>query len=374
MSHPKLSVIITVYREAKTLPRLLSQLSRQKTSFPYEIIVMIDEPADKIISTLIEEYRGRNVRFDVSHVRRGKVSALNTAIGLARGDVLVFLDNDVEIRDEFFLEKINRWMEKFDIAEIKKKIHIDSFLSRLVYYDYVSFGVASYIFEKHVKRCAGLNGAAMALTRKAIKDLGGFKNCILEDMDIGFRSYFTGYPFKYIFDTEVIVYSPHSIREWLNQRMRWSVGAWLWIREHLFHFAYAGNRHNVVESLAALFAMFPGSIFFASMFFASDTPLVKTLPFVLSLFGGLIAPVIPIMTIFEMFTSLLPPFIFVFLVLLVLYSLLVLPISVKLGFQVHLVNFLLYLFVYSPLWFSVLIAAFIRVFIFQKKDISGWKI
>ena len=374
MSYPKLSVIITVYREAKTLPRLLSQLSRQKTSFPYEIIVMIDEPADKIISTLIEEYRGRNVRFDVSHVRRGKVSALNTAIGLARGDVLVFLDNDVEIRDEFFLEKINSWMEKFDIAEIKKKIHIDSFLSRLVYYDYVSFGVASYIFEKRVKRCAGLNGAAMALTRKAIKDLGGFKNCILEDMDIGFRSYFTGYPFKYIFDTEVIVYSPQSIREWLNQRMRWSVGAWLWIREHLFHFAYTGNRHNVVESLAALFAMFPGSIFFASMFFASDTPLVKTLPFVLSLFGSLIAPVIPIMTVFEMFTSLLPPFIFVFLVLLALYSLLVLPISVKLGFQVHLVNFLLYLFVYSPLWFSVLIAAFIRVFIFQKKDISGWKI
>jgi hypothetical protein len=84
--------------------------------------------------------------------------------------------------------------------------------------------------------------------------------------------------------------------------------------------------------------------------------------------------VIPIMTVFEMFTSLLPPFIFVFLVLLALYSLLVLPISVKLGFQVHLVNFLLYLFVYSPLWFSVLIAAFIRVFIFQKKDISGWKI
>jgi biofilm PGA synthesis N-glycosyltransferase PgaC len=374
VSHPKLSVIITVYREAKTLPRLLSQLSRQKTSFPYEIIVMIDEPADKIISTLIEEYRGRNVRFDVSHVRRGKVSALNTAIGLARGDVLVFLDNDVEIRDEFFLEKINSWMGKFDIAEIKKKIHLDSFLSRLVYYDYVSFGVASYIFEKRVKRCAGLNGAAMAFTRKAIKDLGGFKNCILEDMDIGFRSYFTGYPFKYIFDTEVVVYSPQSIREWLNQRMRWSVGAWLWIREHLFHFAYAGNRHNVVESLAALFAMFPGSIFFASMFFASDTPLVKTLPFVLSLFGSLIAPVIPIMTVFEMFTSLLPPFIFVFLVLLVLYSLLVLPISVKLGFQVHLVNFLLYLFVYSPLWFSVLIAAFIRVFIFQKKDISGWKI
>ena len=374
MSHPKLSVIITVYREAKTLPRLLSQLSRQKTSFPYEIIVMIDEPADKIISTIIEEYRGRNVRFDVSHVRRGKVSALNTAIGLARGDVLVFLDNDVEIRDEFFLEKINSWMGKFDIAEIKKKIHIDSFLSRLVYYDYVSFGVASYIFEKRVKRCAGLNGAAMAFTRKVLKDLGGFKNCILEDMDIGFRSYFTGYPFKYIFDTEVVVYSPQSIREWLNQRMRWSVGAWLWVREHLFHFAYAGNRHNVVESLAALFAMFPGSIFFASMFFASDTPLVKTLPFVLSLFGSLIAPVIPIMTVFEMFTSLLPPFIFVFLVLLVLYSLLVLPISVKLGFQVHLVNFLLYLFVYSPLWFSVLIAAFIRVFIFQKKDISGWKI
>ncbi|MCI4408059.1 MAG: glycosyltransferase family 2 protein [Thermofilum sp.] len=374
MSHPKLSVIITVYREAKTLPRLLSQLSRQKTSFPYEIIVMIDEPVDKIISTLIEEYRGRNVRFDVSHVRRGKVSALNTAIGLARGDVLVFLDNDVEIRDEFFLEKINRWMEKFDIAEIKKKIHIDSFLSRLVYYDYVSFGVASYIFEKRVKRCAGLNGAAMAFTRKALKDLGGFKNCILEDMDIGFRSYFTGYPFKYIFDTEVIVYSPRSLREWLNQRMRWSVGAWLWVREHLFHFAYPGNRHNVVESLAALFAMFPGSIFFASMFFASDTPLVKTLPLVLSLFGGLIAPVIPIMTIFEMFTSLLPPFIFVFLVLLVFYSLLVLPISVKLGYQVHAADFLLYLFVYSPLWFSVLIAAFIRVFIFQKKDISGWKI
>jgi biofilm PGA synthesis N-glycosyltransferase PgaC len=374
VSHPKLSVIITVYREAKTLPSLLSQLSRQKTSFPYEIIVMIDEPADKIISTIIEEYRGRNVRFDISHVRRGKVSALNTAIGLARGDVLVFLDNDVEIRDEFFLEKINSWMGKFDIAEIKKKIHIDSFLSRLVYYDYVSFGVASYIFEKRVKRCAGLNGAAMAFTRKALKDLGGFKNCILEDMDIGFRSYFTGYPFKYIFDTEVVVYSPQSIREWLNQRMRWSVGAWLWIREHLFHFAYLGNRHNVVESLAALFAMFPGSIFFASMFFASDTPLVKTLPFVLSLFGGLIAPVIPIMTVFEMFTSLLPPFIFVFLVLLVLYSLLVVPISVKLGFQVHLVNFLLYLFVYSPLWFSVLIAAFIRVFIFQKKDISGWKI
>jgi len=219
VSQPKLSVVLTAYREVRQLSRLLDQLLRQKTSFPYEVIVMVDEPRDEALSSIQKRYNGvGNVIFDVSSERRGKLNALNSAIGLARGDVLLFLDNDVEIWDELFLEKIYNWMTRYDIAEIKKEVYRDSFINRLIYYDYVSFGVASYIFEKRVKRCAGLNGAAMAFTRKALRELGGFKNCILEDMDVGFRSYFTGLPFKYIYDTEVIVYSPKSVKEWLNQR------------------------------------------------------------------------------------------------------------------------------------------------------------
>jgi biofilm PGA synthesis N-glycosyltransferase PgaC len=371
VSRPRLSVIVPVYRSARRLQRLLGQLSAQETSFPYEIIVMIDEPDDEV-RDLVQRYS--NIRFDVSWERRGKVNALNAAIGLAKGDVLVFLDNDVEVQDTGFLEKINRWMTSYDVAEIKKRVHPDSLLSRLAFYDYVSFGVASYFFEKRVKRCAGLNGAAMAFTRKALKELGGFKSCILEDMDIGFRSYFTGLPFKYIYDAEVIVYPPKSLREWVNQRMRWSVGAWIWIEEYVSHFTIAGIRHHLAETLSALFVMFPGSIFYVSMFFVGETPLVKVLLLLLSAMGGVLAPLIPVMTVLEVFTSLLPPFLYVLSALVLVHSFLTVPVARRLGFEFHPLYYFLYLFTYSPLWFSILMASFIRVFVFRKKDISGWKI
>ncbi|WP_460186161.1 glycosyltransferase family 2 protein [Thermofilum pendens] len=362
---------MTVYRHARRLRSLLEALCNQETSFPVEVIVVADEPDEEVLGILREKACVKSL---VSENRRGKVRALNEAISLSQGDVLIFLDNDVTVQDRKFVEKIYKWLQDFDVAEIKKIARVDTFIGKLVYYDYMSFGVASYIFEKRVKRCAGLNGAAMAFTRKALKELGGYRNVVLEDMDIGFRSFFHGFRYKYIWDTEVVVDPPSSLREWLNQRLRWSVGAWTWIDDYVFHFSKIASIDYALESFAALFAMFPGGIVYASILLAEGLPLLKLGLLAGSTVGGLFAPLVPVLAIYETVSMFLPPLPLSLVAIAVAYSALVVPIAYRIGYKVKPQHFATYILFYSTLWFTVMLAGFIRVFVFRKRDVTGWQL
>lgn len=90
---PSVSVIVPCYNGAGTVGRLVDALLRQ--DYPAELIVVDDGSADGTAEYL-RERGGERVHVIEHGTNRGRAAARNTGIAEARGEVLLFLDMDME--------------------------------------------------------------------------------------------------------------------------------------------------------------------------------------------------------------------------------------------------------------------------------------
>jgi len=92
-----ISIFIPVYKDSNELTSTLKKLNSQNVS--KEIFVTVDMPT-KDFSEKIKNLAIDNVRFTVNNERIGKANALNNTAKFSSGKVLLFLDSDVEVKDD----------------------------------------------------------------------------------------------------------------------------------------------------------------------------------------------------------------------------------------------------------------------------------
>ncbi len=194
-----------------------------------EIFVTVDEPTDRF-SEEINRFTNEEIKFFINNERKGKANALNEAARLASGEVLLFLDADVQVTsDPDFLKKIIMEMQMTDVLDIKKEVSKGkSFLSRMAYYEYFTFNVSAWLSSRYMNKCPCVNGAAFAIKRETFEKVGGFHKVVAEDIDLATRVFLQDGRFAYTTDVEVknVVYSDWS--RWFKQRRRWAIGQGLW--------------------------------------------------------------------------------------------------------------------------------------------------
>lgn len=105
---PNVSVIVPAYNSAKTLPACLNSLFLQ--NYPtkkVEIIVINDGSTDKTITFL--RSLALSERFEVIHHSEncGLAAARNTGIKNTKGDILIFLDSDMEVEEDFIEKHVS---------------------------------------------------------------------------------------------------------------------------------------------------------------------------------------------------------------------------------------------------------------------------
>lgn len=93
MARPVLTVAIPTRNRAAYLAVALRSLRRQRTAFPFEVVV-VDDGSSDTTAQVAREYGARVERFD--H-HRGLNAARNRAIELAEGELIAFLDDDVRV-------------------------------------------------------------------------------------------------------------------------------------------------------------------------------------------------------------------------------------------------------------------------------------
>lgn len=90
---PSVSVIVPCFDGAETVGRLVDALLRQ--DYPAELIFVDDGSADGTAAR-VRERGGERVRVITHETNRGRAAARNTGIAAASGEVLLFLDMDME--------------------------------------------------------------------------------------------------------------------------------------------------------------------------------------------------------------------------------------------------------------------------------------
>ena len=364
----KVSVFIPVYENSDLLEELLEELTNDSYENK-EIFVTIDNPNEKSLE--IARKYGDKVNFTLNEQRRGKVNALNNAVKISEGEILVFLDSDVKLDSKEFIAVIEREMEEVDILDIKKKIVRDSFIPRMANYEYISSNLGNYLCSKLIKKCFGINGAALAIKKETFEEVGGFSKVISEDLDIAVKTLLKNKQFKYTEKVEVYTKAPSNWRTWLAQRKRWGIGTGLCIKDHWRDLIkYVAKYPHV--AIPSIIILFPTLIPITFNYVFSNFLDYKIFDFVLMLLATRFSFLIPFLFSASMALVLLTSLVNLFISFL-LFSALFYAASKKLKLHFNLLEFLIYYFFYQPFAFFTLIVGIITPFLSSKYKLD-WKV
>ncbi|MCX7275809.1 MAG: glycosyltransferase family A protein [Burkholderiales bacterium] len=99
-----LSVIVSTYNRSADLRRMLDALARNRTGpdLRWEVLVADNASSDNTAAVLQDFAATAPMAvMALYEPRRGKANGLNQALGLARGDVVAFIDDDILVADDW---------------------------------------------------------------------------------------------------------------------------------------------------------------------------------------------------------------------------------------------------------------------------------
>ncbi len=365
-----ISIFIPVYKQSDQVESMLKVLCSQNVS--KEIFVTVDAPTDEFCNKL-EHLKAEGVKFIINRERTGKTNALNNTVKMSSGGVLLFLDSDVGIPDNpDYLRKIVMKMEHTDVLDIKKRVVKDkSFLSKMAYYEYLTFNISSWIASRFMHKCPAVNGAAFAIKREMFDKVNGFRKVVAEDIDIATRAFLKEGKFSYSHDVEVDNVVHGNWKKWFVQRRRWAIGQALWLKDWYKQLAKRFvNKPQVF--LPSLFFLYPSAtVFFLSAIIPSLWMYNSLLVF--SLFLSVKFNIALPIFLVSLATADILKVLLISLAGFGITATVFYGFSRKLGFrELKIHELFVYYFFYSTVWMAIIVFGHIQV-LFGKKAGPDWK-
>lgn len=229
---PTYTVLVALYREARVVPRLVSALAR------------FDYPAAKLDLKFVVEADDAGTiaalariplpaRFEVIAVPDGrprtKPRALNVALPLARGELLVVYDaEDVPDPGQLRLAAEIFATAPVGTACLQGRLVIDnpedSWIARCFALEYAGLFDVLNPALAHWHLPMPLGGTSMHVRTEVLRALHGWDaRNVTEDADLGMRLACAGYRVGDL-PSATIEEAPIALRPWLHQRVRWMKG------------------------------------------------------------------------------------------------------------------------------------------------------
>lgn len=188
-----------------------------------EIIVVNDSP---------EEVSFPGVRVINNMKRTGKSHAMNQAVSHAKGEILFFLDSDTIVEKDA-LTKLVPWFSK-GVAAVSPKFVVrnkKNFLTRLISMEH-TFMSSLFKIHMYFGSLISFRGCGIAIRKDVLNKLGGWRETMIEDTDMGALMVKNGYKILYEPDAVVRTEEPDTWKEYKRQRMRWGIGSGLSFINH----------------------------------------------------------------------------------------------------------------------------------------------
>lgn len=200
---PKVSIIIVNYNGYRWLKLFIPNLIR--TNYPsLEIIVVDNASRDQSVQFLKNEFK--QIRIIESTRNTGFAEGTNMGAKEATGEILAFLNNDIEITNNWLLEAVMKLLSSHDAAAVqckmlqykdRKKIEaigilVDRYaILRDIGYDEYDKGQYD-----NIKEIGAASGGAMILWKHIFCEVGHFDPLYFmyyEDIDLSWRIRLAGY-------------------------------------------------------------------------------------------------------------------------------------------------------------------------------------
>lgn len=224
-----LSVVIATFNRGPLLARLLRQLSVQTLeSSRFEVVVVDDGselPAAEALAAFEPPFSLRIVR----QPNQGAAAARDHGAKVAEGDLIVFIDDDMQVGADFLESHLNTQRAAGGGAVVLGRICADPHLSRMPLFERWHQALLDRMAQKFasgalVPRGSNLFSGNVCLPRAAYLEVGGFDRTLglSEDVELGLRLEAAGH--RFVFANAAITHhgSDHtSLEKWRARAMRY---------------------------------------------------------------------------------------------------------------------------------------------------------
>ncbi len=232
---PGVTILVAAYNEAGAIRDTLVSIARQNYAGPCEILILNDGSSDETVAvvnaTLAE--LGQSLRFVFRlidfPVNRGKSAVLNDGLRAAGHDLIVTIDGDCWIREDGLSRIVQRLLSDPENTQaiagaVMVRNSRTNLLTSAQEWDYFH-GIAA------VKRMQGMyngtlvaQGAFSLYRRAALEAVGGWPECVGEDIVVSWALLAQGHRIGYAADAFAFTNVPEKVRVFALQRKRWSRG------------------------------------------------------------------------------------------------------------------------------------------------------
>jgi biofilm PGA synthesis N-glycosyltransferase PgaC len=220
---PFVSLVIPAYNEASVIAhKLENSLALDYPRAKLEIVVISDGSTDGT-NQLVARYADRGVRLLFEPPRRGKIAALNRAVPLTHGEIIVFSDANAMLAPSALRQLVRNFADE-QVACVggEKRVGGDRSTS--------ARGESAYWrYESHLKRCDSAVGSAMGVAgelfaiRRA-RYTAVEQDSLIEDFVLSLRLVQAGW--RVLFEPQAVAWeesSPSLAAEW-QRRTRIAAG------------------------------------------------------------------------------------------------------------------------------------------------------
>ena len=215
---PMLSIIITAYKEPKTIGLAIESFIKQKIKEEHEILIVCP---DKETIDAAEKYskKHKEVRV-IKDPGKGKPAALNAAFSNAKGGILILTDGDVFSGKNSVAELLKPFEDKKVGAVSGRPISLNDADTMFGFWSHLltDAGAHSVRLERSDKgkfiACTGYLYAIRNVVNKIPED------ALADDAVISHIIWDKGYKIKYALNALVYIRYPDNFKDWIKQKER----------------------------------------------------------------------------------------------------------------------------------------------------------
>ena len=217
-----ISVIITAYKEPKTIAKAISSITSQ-ISKSDEVLVVAPDKETLDIALNLSKKDGR-IKI-VKDEAKGKPVAMNLAVKKAKGDILVWTDGDISINKDAIKKITNQLNDKEIGAVTGRPVSKDKINNKFGFWAYMLSNIAH---EQRLKQSASnkrifCSGYLFAIRKELMPQLP--EELLSEDGYISHLVYKKGFKIAYSPESLAYVSYPKNFKDWIKQKKR-SVGGY----------------------------------------------------------------------------------------------------------------------------------------------------
>jgi poly-beta-1,6-N-acetyl-D-glucosamine synthase len=236
IDYPAISILVAAYNEESSIADTLKSIAAQDYPGEFEVLV-IDDGSKDATAAIVEANPYPWMRLVRQPRNMGKAAALNRGLAESKHDYVITLDADSYMYGDALARLVERYFS--DPASTRAvagtmlvRNSRKNWITRAQEWDYFH-GISA------IKRVQSLfqgtmvaQGAFSLYDRAALVEIGGWQDCVGEDIVLTWAMLVRGWRVGHAEDACCFTNAPDNLRQFVRQRQRWSRGMMEAFRQH----------------------------------------------------------------------------------------------------------------------------------------------